>query len=211
MHKFLPIIFLGLITVAELSVARDIVAAPQPDNEHQAITPAKSAHKTIQPENSLWPAEMGTATYYAAGMEGRFTASGEPYDPEQLTAAHRTLPIGSLVRVTHLKSNHQVVVRINDRWGGGGDRIINLSRQAAIELNFGSAGTAPVSLNVESLATQRIIQSASRYQALPARIEPSGTGEHTKMQACQNEADILGLIDDYYHNHVTACLSRSKP
>lgn len=210
-HKFLSIIFLGFITVAEFSVAQDIETALQPDNERQTITPTKAAKETIQPENTLWPAETGTATFYATGMEGRLTASGEPYDPEQLTAAHRTLPIGSLVRVTHLKSNHQVVVRINDRWGGGGDRIINLSRQAAIELNFGSAGTAPVRLNVESVAAQRIVQSAPRYQPLPARIEPAGTGKHAKMQACQNEADILGLIDDYYHNHVTACLSRSQP
>jgi rare lipoprotein A (peptidoglycan hydrolase) len=209
-RKSLSFIFFGFITVAEFSVAQDIVTVPQPDNERQTITPAKSVDETIQPENSLWPAETGTATYYAAGMEGRLTASGEPYDPEQLTAAHRTLPIGSLVRVTHLKSNHQVVVRINDRWGGGGDRIINLSQQAAIELNFGSAGTAPVRLNVESLAAQRIVP-APRYQPLPARIEPTGTGKHAKMQACQNEADILGLIDDYYHNHVSACLSRSKP
>ncbi|NBQ68570.1 MAG: septal ring lytic transglycosylase RlpA family protein [Nitrosomonadaceae bacterium] len=211
MRKFLPFIFFGFITVAKFSVAQNNETVLQPDNERQTIAPAKSADETVQPENSLWPAETGTATFYATGMEGRLTASGEPYDPEQLTAAHRTLPIGSLVRVTHLKSDHQVVVRINDRWGGGGDRIINLSRQAAIALNFGPAGTAPVRLNVESLAAQRMMQSAPRYQPLPARIAPAGTGKHAKMQACQNEAEILGLIGDYYHNHVTACLSRSKP
>lgn len=210
-HKFLLVIFLGFIAVTEFSLAQNIVTGAQPDNERQTIAPEKSADEATQPENSLWPPETGTATYYAASMEGRFTASGEPYDPEQLTAAHRTIPIGSLVRVTHLKSNHYVVVRINDRWGGGGDRIINLSRQASIALNFGSSGTAPVRLNVESLASERIVQSAPRYQPLPARIEPAGTGNHAKMQACQNEADILGLIDNYYHNHITACLSRSSP
>ncbi|MBP6059127.1 MAG: septal ring lytic transglycosylase RlpA family protein [Nitrosomonas sp.] len=200
-----------LIAIAELSIAQNIVPVLQPDNEHQTVTPARFADETTQPENPLWPTETGTATYYAANMEGRLTASGEPYDPEQLTAAHRTLPIGSLVRVTHLKSNHQVVVRINDRWGGGGDRIINLSQQAAIELNFGSSGTAPVYLTVESLAAQRIVQPAPKHSSLPARIELTGTGKHAKMQACQNEADILGLIDNYYHNHITACLSRSSP
>lgn len=84
-------------------------------------------------------------------MEGRITASGEPYDSEQLTAAHRTIPIGSSVRVINLKTKQQTIVRINDRWGGGGDRIINLSKQATIQLGFGSAGTMPVQIDVELL------------------------------------------------------------
>jgi rare lipoprotein A len=144
-------------------------------------------------------------------MEGRTTASGEPYDPEQLTAAHRTIPIGSSVRVTNLKTKQQIIVRINDRWGGGGDRIINLSKQATVQLGFGSAGTMPVQLDVEALPSGRhMAQPSVRTQPLPARIEESSIKNHSKSNVCQNEADILGLTGDFFRNHVTACLTRRE-
>ncbi|MBP6367062.1 MAG: septal ring lytic transglycosylase RlpA family protein [Nitrosomonas sp.] len=162
-------------------------------------------------QKSLGPSETGTATYYAPDMEGRTTASGEPYDPEQLTAAHRTIPIGSSVRVTNLKTKQQIIVRINDRWGGGGDRIINLSKQATVQLGFGSAGTMPVQLDVEALPSGRhMAQPSVRTQPLPARIEESSIKNHSKSNVCQNEADILGLTGDFFRNHVTACLTRRE-
>ena len=162
-------------------------------------------------QKSLGPSETGTATYYAPDMEGRTTASGEPYDPEQLTAAHRTIPIGSSVRVTNLKTKQQIVVRINDRWGGGGDRIINLSKQATVQLGFGSAGTMPVQLDVEVLPSgSHMAQPSVRTQPLPIRIEESSIKNHSKLNVCQNEADILGLTGDFFRNHVTACLSRRE-
>lgn len=162
--------------------------------------------------NGLWLAETGTATIYADQMAGRLTASSEPYEPEQLTAAHKTIPIGSLVRVTRLKSDDQVVVRINDRWGGGGDRVINLSKQAAVQLNFGSAGTAQVRLEVESFASRQAVSAARRsIQALPTRLEDTNEKKHSRGKVCQNEAEILGLSSDLLHNHVKMCLARAKP
>lgn len=161
-------------------------------------------------QKRLWPSETGTATYYAPSMEGRRTASGEPYDPEQLTAAHRTLPIGSNVRVTNLKTKQQIIVRINDRWGGGGDRIINLSKRATIQLDFGSSGTMPVQLDVESIPSKNDAQPRVSAQALPVNLKESGIRNHSRLSVCQNEADILGLTGNFYHNHVTACLSRSE-
>lgn len=143
--------------------------------------------------------------------KGRTTASGEPYDSEQLTAAHRTIPIGSSVRVTNLKTKQQAIVRINDRWGGGGGRIINLSKQASIQLGFGSAGTIPVQLDVELLpSSSHVIQPSVRAQPLPSRLEESSTKNQSRLNICQNEADILGLTGNFYHNHVTACLSRRE-
>ncbi|MDP1786228.1 septal ring lytic transglycosylase RlpA family protein [Nitrosomonas sp.] len=161
-------------------------------------------------QKHLWPSETGIATYYAPAMEGRNTASGEPYDPEQLTAAHRTIPIGSNVRVTNLKTKQQIIVRINDRWGGGGDRIINLSKRATIQLGFGSAGTMPIQLDVESIPSSNDVQPRVKAQALPARLEENSIRNHSRLNVCQNEADILGLTENFYHNHVTACLSRSE-
>lgn len=174
--------------------------------------PSVSQEKTENPaQRPLWPSETGIATYYARDMEGRITASGEPYDSEELTAAHRTIPIGSSVRVTNLKTKQQAIVRINDRWGGGGDRIINLSKQATIQLGFGSAGTMPVQLDVESLPFgSHVAQPSVRTQPLPSRLEESSAKNQSRLSICQNEADILGLTENFYRNHVTACLSRRE-
>jgi rare lipoprotein A len=171
-----------------------------------------SQEKTEDPaQKPLWPSETGTATYYAHDMEGRTTASGEPYDSERLTAAHRTIPIGSSVRVTNLKTRQQVIVRINDRWGGGGDRIINLSKQATIQLGFGSAGTMPVQIDVELLpSASHVAQPSVRVQPLPSRLEESNAENQSRLNICQNEADILGLTENFYRNHVIVCLSRRE-
>jgi len=175
-------------------------------------TPSVSQEKTENPaQKPLWPSETGIATYYAHDMEGRTTASGEPYDPEQLTAAHRTIPIGSSVRVINLKTRQQAIVRINDRWGGGGDRIINLSKQASIQLGFGSSGTVPVQLEVESFPSgSHAAQPSVRAQPLPSRFEESSAKNQSRLSICQNEADILGLTENFYRNHVAACLSRRE-
>ncbi|GKS69906.1 hypothetical protein W03_19100 [Nitrosomonas sp. PY1] len=159
---------------------------------------------------SQWPVETGMATYYATEMEGRLTASGEPYSPELLTAAHRTLPLGSMVRITNLNNNQQVVVRINDRWGGGSGRVINLSKQAAVDLGFGSSGMVSVRLDVELLSSQKAMQPASIAQPLPTRIEVSDPKNHSKLSICQNEADILGLSGSFYNNHIAACMIRGN-
>ena len=90
--------------------------------------------------------QRGLASWYAANLEGRLTSSGEPYNPNELTAAHPTLPIPSYVRVTHLGSGRSVVVRINDHAPFVDGRIINLSRAAAEELNIINAGMAQVEI-----------------------------------------------------------------
>ncbi|GGX92818.1 hypothetical protein GCM10007160_20430 [Litchfieldella qijiaojingensis] len=88
--------------------------------------------------------EEGLASYYADRYHGRPTASGERFDQQELTAAHRSLPFGTRVRVTHLDNGRQTVVRINDRGPYVRGRIIDLSRRAARELGMESSGTARV-------------------------------------------------------------------
>ncbi len=164
-----------------------------------------------QTEPSItWPTETGLATYYAASMQGRLTASGEPYDSEQLTAAHRTIPLGSLVRVTNSKNGNQVIVRINDRWAGGSNRIINLSKKAAEELALTTAGTLKVQLDVESLSQLPHPTNNENIQILPERIATDTATSHPRKKICQNEADILGLIGEFHRNHIMACLMRSE-
>jgi rare lipoprotein A len=88
----------------------------------------------------------GQASWYGAQFAGRPTASGERFNPSELTAAHRTLPFGSKVRVTHASSGRSVVVRINDRGPFHGNRVIDLSQAAAEEIGIRSAGSGRVEL-----------------------------------------------------------------
>ena len=92
-------------------------------------------------------AQSGRASWYALTSK---TASGEPCNPNDLTAAHRSLPFGTRVKVTNVKNGREVVVRINDRGPFVGGRIIDLTRAAAGKLGFIKAGTAMVKLTILS-------------------------------------------------------------
>lgn len=92
--------------------------------------------------------ETGQASWYGKAHQGERTASGERFDMHALTAAHRTLPFGTIVRVKHLKSGKSVNVRINDRGPFRSGRIIDLSYEAARRLGIVSRGTARVELTV---------------------------------------------------------------
>lgn len=93
-------------------------------------------------------AETGIASWYGSPYHGRRTSSGEVYDMEQLTAAHRTLPFDTLVEVTDLDNGKRVEVRITDRGPFVDGRIIDLSRAAAREIDMLGPGTARVTLKV---------------------------------------------------------------
>jgi rare lipoprotein A len=94
--------------------------------------------------------ERGEASYYAHSFAGQKTASGEPFNPRALTAAHRSLPFGTRVRVTNEDNDRHVTARINDRGPYVDDRIIDLSPAAARRLDMTHNGTAPVSLRIIS-------------------------------------------------------------
>ena len=99
------------------------------------------------------PVPGGEASYYGRELAGNPTASGEPFDPSDLTAAHRTLPLGTRVRVTHAGTGESVVVRINDRGPFHGDRVIDVSRAAADAIGLTQSGTAEV--EIETLPPTR--------------------------------------------------------
>jgi len=88
--------------------------------------------------------QEGIASWYGTKFQGRPTANGEPYNLYGMTAAHRTLPIPSYVRVTNLVNNRTAVVRVNDRGPFHDDRIIDLSYAAALKLGYADKGTTPV-------------------------------------------------------------------
>ncbi len=88
--------------------------------------------------------EKGTASWYGKKFHGRQTSNGERYDMYRMTAAHKTLPLPTNVRVTNLRNGRSVVLRVNDRGPFVDDRLIDLSYAAAKELDIIGAGTAPV-------------------------------------------------------------------
>ena len=94
------------------------------------------------------PYQVGTASWYGSYFQGRDTASGEPYNMYDLTAAHPTLPLGTMVRVTNLHNGRSVVVKVNDRGPVVEGRIIDLSYSAAQALHFKNKGLQRVRLDV---------------------------------------------------------------
>jgi rare lipoprotein A len=98
--------------------------------------------------------QNGVASYYHDSLHGRRTASGERYNKTAFTAAHKTLPLGSKVRVTDVKTGKSIIVKINDRGPFVKGRIIDLSRRAARELGMIRKGLAKVRVQVISRPTR---------------------------------------------------------
>ncbi|UKK82897.1 septal ring lytic transglycosylase RlpA family protein [Sphingopyxis sp. BSN-002] len=90
----------------------------------------------------------GMASYYGRELAGNRTASGEAFDPDDFTCAHRSLPFGSKVRVTNLANGQSVIVRVNDRGPWGRGRVIDISQAAAKEIGMHRSGTARVRMTL---------------------------------------------------------------
>ena len=105
----------------------------------------KVAGKRYQPTKKIEQfSQTGKASWYGPGFHGKKTSSGERFDMNTLSAAHRTLPIPSYARVTNLSNGKSVVVRVNDRGPFHGNRVMDVSKAAAKELGFIHTGTANV-------------------------------------------------------------------
>jgi len=94
--------------------------------------------------------EVGVASWYGSEHQGKATASGEAFDMNKLTAAHRELPLGTIVRVTNLANLKSIVLRINDRGPGIRGRLIDVSWAAAKKLDFVKAGLTLVEIEIVS-------------------------------------------------------------
>jgi rare lipoprotein A len=146
--------------------------------------PYKIDGVTYTPQEEFNHVETGVASWYGPGFHGKSTANGERYDQSERTAAHRTLQMPSIVRVTNLDNGRSTVVRINDRGPFARSRIIDLSRAAADELDVVRNGTARVRLDqlyAESLAVKDVAiagggpseQMAAVAQASSGRSAPA--------------------------------------
>ncbi|WP_324827069.1 septal ring lytic transglycosylase RlpA family protein [Qipengyuania zhejiangensis] len=121
----------------------DLPAAPEPAAH---VVDLDTFDAPVEQPAEAKPLGSGNASFYGRKFNGRRTASGERFDMNQLTAAHRTLPFGSLVRVTNPSNGREVVVRINDRGPFHGNRVIDVSRAAATQLGLIQRGHGHVEL-----------------------------------------------------------------
>ena len=156
--RFLLVLFL-------LSCASAGCAHPHPRSSRAPLPPPANPPAPRPAPSPVAPGsfvELGSASWYGVPYHGRRAANGEIYDMYKLTAAHRTLPFESVVRVTNLKNGREIEVRINDRGPFVDDRVIDLSLAAARALDMVASGVVPVRLDlvaaVRSQAGQFTVQ-----------------------------------------------------
>jgi rare lipoprotein A len=117
--------------------------------------------------------ETGIASWYGPGFDGKNTANGETFDRNSLTAAHRTLPLPSMVRVTNLENGRSIKVRVNDRGPFAHGRIIDLSQRAAQLLGFANKGTAKVLVEIVESDSRRLAALAGGQDNTSPKAAPT--------------------------------------
>lgn len=189
---------------------------PQPRQEE----PSRQGNRTYQlfgkTYNIMGNAENyqaeGTASWYGTKFHGHLTSNGEFYDMYSMSAAHKTLPLPTYLRVTNLANDKSVVVRVNDRGPFHGDRLIDLSYSAAYKIGMLDTGTAKVRVEAVSapvMLSENNTETAAEHPTTPATvdipaqaIEPEAAEPHFFVQVMaasdagrlQQEADVLSKL-----------------
>jgi rare lipoprotein A len=151
------------------------------------------------------PVQTGKASFYADKFEGKPTASGEKYKASKLTAAHRSLPFGTKVKVTNLANGESVVVTINDRGPFVEGRIIDVSKTAAEKLSFFNQGTADVKLEIVDgtngkgdtqpvMVDHVVVEDKETYDFDIKRINPTGFG--IQLGTYQELVNVMKIVDN---------------
>ncbi len=162
--------------------ARGLIAA---SSEHQKVGRSYTvAGRTYRPQRDDNYDETGIASWYGPNFHGRPTANGEVFDQHTMTAAHTTLPIPSIAEVTNLENGRSVIVRINDRGPFVDNRLIDLSRAAATELDYIGAGLAHVRVRYLGPAHENGEPPERVYQANAAPT-PATRPQPTQVAAAQ--------------------------
>jgi rare lipoprotein A len=145
-----------LLSVVSLGAAQGTISSET--GSPQKVIPKQQAASPVEKRAQTKAYQIGTASWYGTSFHGRPTASGEPYNMFDLTAAHPTLPLGTHVRVTNLRNGRAVVVRINDRGPAVPGRIIDLSYSAARVLDLKAWGLQRVRLDVVKPQTIAVLR-----------------------------------------------------
>lgn len=161
--------------------AKTLFPEPQEDTAttgggYKVGTPYQIDGKWYTPQEDYSYSEVGVASWYGPEFHGKRTANGERYDMNALTAAHRTLPMPSLVRVTNMENGRSAILRVNDRGPFARSRVLDVSRRAADALGFIGTGTATVKVEIlaeESLALkQRMLRGESDFAQASTPVAP---------------------------------------
>ncbi len=166
--------------------------------------------------------QKGVASYYADKFEGRTTASGEKYKHSKLTAAHKTLPFGTMVKVKNLANGKSVEVKINDRGPYVDGRIIDLSKSAATKLDFIHAGLTEVEVEVidaviskessynpgKPASTEEVVDEKEFYEFTANRYNPKGFGiQIGSYQEMVNLVRVSNNLKKSYRKTVTVSVA----
>lgn len=163
---------------SSIPTARDTPTAPNSVGRYKVGKPYQIKGTWYQPVEDFGYEEVGMASWYGRQFHGRHTANGETYNMNDMTAAHRTLPLPSVVRVTNLNNGRSVKLRVNDRGPFAKGRIIDVSRRAAQELGFKNKGVTRVRVEIV----------ADESRALAGR---GGSGGRMS-----NSVAVVGLMPD---------------
>lgn len=153
---------------------RDTPSAPHTVGRYKVGKPYQINGKWYHPEEDFGYEEEGMASWYGRQFHGRRTANGEIYDMNDMTAAHRTLPLPTMVRVTNLSNGRTVKLRVNDRGPFAKQRIIDVSRRAAQVLGFKNKGVTRVRVEVLADESRTLARRSGNGGRTSSRVATVG-------------------------------------
>ena len=139
--------------------------------------------------------EKGTASWYGKRFHGRRTSSGERFDMHAMTAAHKNLPLASLIQVTNLENGRSAVVRVNDRGPFHGNRVLDLSYAAATELDMLDKGMAKVKIQVLETASSKL--DAGLHEMFVAAADKARAEQPVSLGSSNTSIDNLASVSDF--------------
>jgi rare lipoprotein A len=156
--------------------AKSMFPEDQEQGGYKVGTPYQIEGTWYTPKEDYSYQEVGLASWYGKDFHGKRTANGEKYDMNAMTAAHRTLPMPSLVRVTNVDNGRSAILRVNDRGPFARSRVLDVSKRAADALGFIGQGTATVRVEIlaeESIALKtRLLRGESDFATAPTPVAP---------------------------------------
>jgi rare lipoprotein A len=190
----------GKYGVASPRVVADGQDVPRGGGRYHVGKPYTIAGKTYYPSDRK-VVSTGTASWYGEAFHGRRTANGEIFDRHSITAAHPTMPLPSYARVTNMRNNHSIVVRVNDRGPYHGGRVMDVSQRVADALDFKRFGTARI--RIEQLgkaglggSDDKKLLASLRTDGSPAQLEGYATGPATMMAEAPASQRVAALQKD---------------
>lgn len=171
---------------------KKLVASEKSKGHYKVGRPYTIKGKRYYPSVDYAYNETGIASWYGPGFHGKATANGETYDQNELTAAHKTLPLPSIVRVTNLENGKSLIVRVNDRGPYAHGRIIDMSQRAAQLLGFRNKGIAKVRVEVlesESIMVANAAKSGQDTRGMEVPMnKPSYRSPNIRMASARTPA-----------------------